>query len=100
MSTSPAFDHASLRRSFKSIRNPSPLLEAMLEWYNGLDEVDQYETEQTVMNIIHRIKYGTGQPFGPAAALELMGCLIAVECEWISPSLPRRMYTKNGHQGT
>ena len=94
-----AYDHAGIRRAFKAIREPGPLLEAMLEWFDGLDDIEQHEVLQAVQNIIFRMRNVTCQSFGPAQALELLGCLIAIECEWISPSLPRRMYARNGHRG-
>lgn len=99
MSTCPAYDHAALRRSFKSIRDPSPLLEAMLEWYAGLDEVDQYEVEQDVQNIIFRFKWLSDQAFGPAQALELLGALIAIECGWKNGCQPPPHLSQRSHIG-
>ena len=72
-----------LRRQIEKIQKPSPVQEALLDWYDLQGEEVQELFDQMLVELILGMKMrNQNQPFGPAMALELLGAIIAVKMGW------------------
>jgi len=70
--------------------DPSPLLAAVIAWYEGLDDEQKRQVNKVVdrINEIMRDRRdGRKIPFGTLASLELLGAYIALDQGWLNRKL-------------
>jgi hypothetical protein len=86
-----------IHQSIKAMdrKNSTPVLLAMLDWYEELEESDQEIVQELLVNVIGTIrnrKGGSKLKFGAKAGLELLGVWLALSQGWLGAGGVRHGY--------